>query len=315
MLTLYRSDTLQVYGLKSQLKFYSHQSKTLSDCGDVLDIDFSNQALGWEGVILEKGRSPHFYPDNVYTPYFYFALALDKELNWNIGSGENLTAIKAVADDIWINPPETPFTHDISEPCHFVILAIESRLFLDSCPLNIEKMNLQFLNNYNVSDPVIKGIMDLFILEVKAKGRNGLNYVNQLISLLANHYVQNYSNYLDLQKTLQAESKFDQNQMDKVDHYIDKHIAHPISVDDLADLLSCSKFYFLREFKKLMGVTPYQYIIGKRLELAKQKLVNVNANIAEISQQCGFNDQSHFTRAFKNQYGITPGQYVKQSND
>ncbi len=298
--------------MKSNLKFYSHDSKALSDCGDVLDIEFSNHSLNWDGIILEKGRSPHFYPNNVFTPYFYFALALDKELNWNIGTGENLTAIKAVADDIWINPPETPFTHDISEPCHFVILAIEQKRFLESCPLNIDNLSLQFLNNYNVSDPVIKGIMDLFILEVKAQGRNGPTYINHLVSLLANHYVQHYSNYVDLLNVKHADSKFDQPQVDKIDHYILQNIGNPISVDELADLLYCSKFYFLREFKKLVGVTPYQYLMSKRLEQAKLKLTSLNANIAEISQQYGFNDQSHFTRAFKNHYGVTPGQYVKQ---
>lgn len=86
--------------MKSQLQFIQHETGQLSDCGDVLDIEFSNHALSWDGIVLEKGRSPHFYPTNVSTPYFYFALALDKELSWKVGDGENLTSIKAVADDI-----------------------------------------------------------------------------------------------------------------------------------------------------------------------------------------------------------------------
>lgn len=102
------------------------------------------------------------------------------------------------------------------------------------------------------------------------------------------------------------------NKMEKIDHYIMDNICHPISVDDLAELLYCSKFYFLREFKKLMDVTPYQYLMNKRLEQAKTKLSSTEANIAQISHQYGFNDQSHFTRAFKGHYGLTPGQYLKQ---
>lgn len=299
--------------MQSKLQFFDHQTKHASQCGDVLEIEFSNHTLNWEGVVLEKGRSPHFYPKDVSTPYFYFALALDKELTWNVGSGENLSTIKAVTDDIWINPPQTPFTHDISEPCHFVILAIEEKRFLESCPLiNIDKANLQFLNNYNVSDPAIKNIMDLFLLEAKAKGRNGVSYINNLIALLSNHYIQNYSNYQDIQNAKQANSKFDRSQVDKIDQYIHDNIGTAISVDDLAELLFCSKFYFLREFKKLVGVTPYQYLMSKRLDLAKQKLNHSSANIALISHEFGFNDQSHFTRAFKAHYGMTPGQYLKQ---
>ena len=298
--------------MKSNIIFYNHENDELSSCGDVLDIEFSNTELNWDGVILEKGRSPHFYPNNVYTPYFYFALALDKELVWNVGTGDSLTAVKAVTDDIWINPPKTPFTHDISDPCHFVILAVEEKRFYSSCPLNIQGMNLQFLNNYSVSDSTIKGIMDLFILEVKAKGRNGVTYLNSLLSLLASHYIQNYSNYQDLQGAKQNASKFDQAQVDKIDQYIADNIGNSISVDDLADLLYCSKFYFLREFKKLVGVTPYQHLMTKRLEQAKVKLCAENPNIARLSHELGFNDQPHFTRAFKSHYGITPGQYIKK---
>ena len=300
--------------MKSQLQFIQHETGQLSDCGDVLDIEFSNHALSWDGIVLEKGRSPHFYPNSVSTPYFYFALALDKELSWKVGDGENLTSIKAVANDIWINPPKTPFTHDISEPCHFIILAIEEKRFLESCPLNVGKMKLQFLNNYNISDPTIKGIIDLFILEVMNKGRNGQAYVQGLLALLSNHYIQNYSNYQDLQNLQQSASKFDQSQLDKIDHYIAENIGSTISVDDLSELLHCSKFYFLREFKKLVGETPYQYLMHKRLEQAKAKLSADNPNIAEISHQLGFNDQSHFTRVFKSQYGMTPGQFVKSNS-
>ncbi len=298
--------------MKSNLKFYNDGTHELSDCGDVLEIEFSNQALHDDGIILEKGRSPHFYPNNVYTPYFYFALALDKELVWNVGTGENLTAIKAVTDDIWINPPHTPFTHDIAEPCHFVILAIEEQRFLQSCPLNIDGMELQFLNNYSISDSVIKGILDLFILEVKAEGRNGLSYLNTLISLLSSHYIQNYSNYVDRLNQKQAGSKFDQVDIEKIDRYIVENISRAISVDDLAELLFCSKYHFLREFKKCVGSTPYQYLMTKRLEQAKLKLTDGIGSITDVSQQFGFNDQSHFTRAFKGHYGMTPGQFMKK---
>ncbi|CCN34749.1 Transcriptional Regulator AraC family protein [Vibrio nigripulchritudo SO65] len=298
--------------MKSELKFYSFDSKTPSDCGNVLDIEFSSHALPWEGVILEKGQSPHFYPQNVFTPYFYFALALDKELTWNVKSGENLTSIKAVTDDIWINPPNTPFTHDISEPCHFVILAIEEKQLLDNCPLNISKLDLTFLNNYNVSDPTIKGIMDLFIMEVKSNGRNGMSYLKSLLSLLSGYYIQNYSNYQDLQNARLSNSKLGSDQLDKIDRYIDENIGAPISIDDFADLLHCSKFYFLREFKKLAGVTPYQYLMNKRLEQAKSALQSGSANLATLSNELGFNDQSHFTRTFKAHFGVTPGQYGKR---
>ena len=298
--------------MDSNLKFYDFDTDELSACGQVLDIDFSSAELDWPGIILEQGSSPHFYPNNVYTPYFYFALALEQDLHWNVAVNDGMTELKTSPGDIWINPPRTPFSHDIAEPCYFVILAVEEREFLDSCTLNLKGKQLQFLNNYNVHDETIKGIIDLFLIEARGGGRNGYAYQKNLLSLLSTHYIQSYSNYLDLQNQRSTVSKFDQEQVDKVDRYIDKNISSHISVDDLADLLHCSKFYFLREFKKLVGLTPNQYLIDKRLERAKILLSSAQGNIASVGFELGFNDQAHFTRAFKKQFGLTPGQFQKQ---
>lgn len=298
--------------MKSKLTFIDHETGALSDCGQVLDIEHSNQGLGWNGVVIEKGSSPHFYPQNVHTPYFYFALALEQDLTWEVEKEEGIASLKTSPGNIWINPPKTPFTHNIDEPCYFVILAVEESVFLELCPLNLEGVPLQFLNNYNVLDESIKGVIELFLLESENKGRNGPVYLNNLISLLATHYIQNYSNYVDIKNSQLAASKFDQRQMDRVDAYIAENIGSNISVDDLADLLGCSKFYFLREFKKLAGVTPYQYLVSQRLEQAKQRLSTGSVNIAVTAQELGFNDQSHLTRAFKAHFGVTPGQFVKQ---
>ncbi|MGL6260322.1 helix-turn-helix transcriptional regulator [Vibrio sp. WXL103] len=300
--------------MRSELKFYQYDSRQPSNCGEVLEIDFSAHQLNWDGVVLEKGQSPHFYPNNVYTPYFYFALALEHELKWQIETQDGATDLKTNPGNIWINPPETPFTHHISEPCYFVILAIEKQILLSHCPLNIESMELQFLTNYNVVDETIKAIIELFLLEAKNLGRNGKVYLDHLLSLIANHYVINYSNYHDLLDSQNSHSKFDDNQLNKVDHYIEHNIDQHIAIDDLAELLGCSKFYFLREFKKLLGVTPYQYLLTKRLTKAKAMLATPKANIAMTAMQLGFNDQSHFTRAFKAQFGLTPGQYIKQTS-
>lgn len=220
--------------------------------------------------------------------------------------------VKNCAGEHLDQSPLTPFTHDISEPCHFIILAVKEQLFLESCSLNLKGKTLQFLNNYNVEDDVIKGIIELFMLEARGGGRNGVSYLQNLLGLLSTHYIQSYSNYTDLQNAQLSASKFDQQQLERIDHYIVKHCSQTITIEALADLLHCSKFYFLREFKKLVGITPYQYLLNKRMEMAQQQLSKPDASIAVVASELGFNDQSHFSRTFKKEFGITPGQYLKQ---
>ena len=297
--------------MRSQLQFYNRSDNEHSDCGEVLDIELSSREMPWSGLILEQGSSPHFYPNDVYTPYFYFALALDEELHWQAIKDGKLTNITTTPGNIWINPPHTPFTHDISEPCYFLILAIEEQEFLRHCPLDIDVSKLVFLNNYNVLDKTIQGILELFTLELQGRGSNGISYKNNLVALLSTHYIHNYSNYLDLKDSAQQTSRFDQQHIEKIDSYISQHLGQQIAVEDLATLVNCSKFHFLREFKKITGSTPYQYLLLKRLQQAKHLLTTSAPNITEVALSLGFNDQSHFTRAFKGHFSQTPGQYVK----
>ncbi|KQN64056.1 MULTISPECIES: AraC family transcriptional regulator [unclassified Erwinia] len=89
--------------------------------------------------------------------------------------------------------------------------------------------------------------------------------------------------------------------------------AHPEqnwSLQQLAEIAGLSPWYFLRQFKKSLGMTPHAWLLQQRLCRAREGLDRGEA-IAQVSLRCGFSDQSHFTRHFKNSIGITPGDYVQ----
>lgn len=295
--------------MKSRLKFVDHSSGQPSDCGQVLEIELSSQELNWQGVVLEKGTSPHFYPTHVSTPYFYFALGLEEELHWEAETAEGMAPLHTIPGEIWINPPDTPFTHKIDEPCYFVILAIEKDIFLNHCPLQTDGKEISFLKNYNVQDNVLKSIIDLFLIEVENKGQNGPEYLKNLISMLSVHYLNNYSDFNDQEKQLPPPSRFSEHDLARIDRLINERIDQQISIEEMAEALSCSKYYFLREFKKLTGETPYQHLLNIRLDRAKDALSNDKLNLQSIALDLGFSDQAHFTRAFKKKFGVTPGKY------
>ncbi len=82
----------------------------------------------------------------------------------------------------------------------------------------------------------------------------------------------------------------------------------PTSLADLAALAGVSRFQLLRGFAKEVGVTPYAYLLQRRLSLAK-RLLAAGHSPAEAAFDAGFADQSHLTRAFLRQFGLTPGRY------
>lgn len=90
--------------------------------------------------------------------------------------------------------------------------------------------------------------------------------------------------------------------------YLAANYAKNISLDELAKLACLSKYHLLRAFTKETGITPYCYLETIRIDRAKELLKQGNLP-ADVAQETGFSDQSHFTNAFKRMIGLTPGQF------
>jgi AraC family transcriptional regulator len=92
----------------------------------------------------------------------------------------------------------------------------------------------------------------------------------------------------------------------KVLSYIMEHLDSDLALTKLAEVAGVSHYYFCREFKKSMGITPQCYVMNQRIERAKALLKNDSFSITEISQQLYFSTPSHFTATFRKLVGITP---------
>lgn len=96
---------------------------------------------------------------------------------------------------------------------------------------------------------------------------------------------------------------------EQVIRYIDAHIAEEIRLKDLAQLMYLTSNYFIKYFKKQVGVSPMEYILTTRIDLAKQYLQSENIPIKDIALKCGFSSLYYFDRVFKRHTGITPTNY------
>lgn len=95
--------------------------------------------------------------------------------------------------------------------------------------------------------------------------------------------------------------------------FIEDNLRCDISVDQLAGLVHLSKFYFIRLFKRLMGVSPYQYVQITRANRAKELLVTTSFRVNEISEMIGFSSPTRFTKFFSDMTGMSPTQFRKSS--
>jgi len=91
--------------------------------------------------------------------------------------------------------------------------------------------------------------------------------------------------------------------------YILAHLDQPLSLAGLASLAGLSTHRLLPAFRCSFGLTPLQYVIAQRLQLACRLLADTGQDITAIALACGFSSHSHLTSAFRQRYGITPRQF------
>ena len=95
----------------------------------------------------------------------------------------------------------------------------------------------------------------------------------------------------------------------RVPAFIDAHLTGDLSLRALAAHAGVSRVHFVRQFKRLTGLAPHQYVLRRRVERAAALLTNRDACLKALALEVGFSSQSHLTAAFRRVTGTTPGAY------
>lgn len=94
---------------------------------------------------------------------------------------------------------------------------------------------------------------------------------------------------------------------------MDEEFSSGISISEVAKKIHVERTYFFRRFKKEIGVSPSDYLLGVRLEKAKDLLRNSNLSIASIAKAVGYNNYVTFTESFAKKMGLRPSEYRKKA--
>lgn len=130
-----------------------------------------------------------------------------------------------------------------------------------------------------------------------------------LLDLYAQELVYYLVNIKGIQQVINMEQD---NPIHKALKYIHDNVRQPICISQLAYYLNMSETNFSNSFKKIMGITPKEYITNLKMILAKDMLRN--QNVTEVAYDLGYENISHFISLFKAKYGITPKQYKSIGN-
>ncbi len=169
---------------------------------------------------------------------------------------------------------------------------------------------------FGVVDPWLQGYFQMLASEIEIFSRTGMVdtlFFTQTEHLLLRHllswHAEANTRPPDTFERGQGSNPLPPSLVRRVQAYVDAHLAHEISLQDLSDIACMSIGHFLRGFRVASGVTPYHYVLEQRLQRARSMLRDTAEPISRIAAECGFKTLSHLSARFHARFGISPSRF------
>ncbi len=96
--------------------------------------------------------------------------------------------------------------------------------------------------------------------------------------------------------------------VERARQFLDTHLGRTVSSEELEAVTGLDRYKLARQFRALLGTSPYRYLVMRRLDRARALMRQGHA-ISDAAYASGFADQSHMTRQFKQAFGLSPGRW------
>jgi AraC family transcriptional regulator len=157
--------------------------------------------------------------------------------------------------------------------------------------------------------PLINESLQGLVRDIKTSEVNETLNKEWFLELVERIIYNEYGNYLSLNGLRSVKTSTKREillRLKSGKQYIDDNFLTIQDTAEVAAACNFSEFHFFRSFKQAFAITPYQYILKKKLELAKSLLSSKEIPIKKIAAQCNFADLATFSKAFKRKYGVAP---------
>ncbi len=155
-------------------------------------------------------------------------------------------------------------------------------------------------------DLVLSGLLTALNAAVSDQRDCSLLFIDQMSLAIGTHLLRRYGSHYA--PAARRGTSLTRLQIRRISELVDDRLNGDIPVSMMA--AACGDMpsaLFVQAFRETTGQTPHQWLLARRTEKAKAMLLDTKLSVAEISQLCGFADQSHLTRIFSRKLGSPPG--------
>jgi len=168
--------------------------------------------------------------------------------------------------------------------------------------------HVELLDRLCFADPKIAHILTLLSDEQTTRDPSARLFLEQAIDLLCTQLVRGHSNFGTLPDPAPKRGLADW-QVRRVTTYMRSMMEQEIGLDELAALVSLSRFHFCTAFRLATGRTPHQWLTNLRIARAKELLTDPLLPVTEIALCVGYQTPSSFTASFRKLVGATPSEF------
>jgi len=156
-------------------------------------------------------------------------------------------------------------------------------------------------------DPVVHHLGKSFLASLEQPLHASKIFLDHLLHALNCHLVCSYGG------VRMAAARFrgglSSLQMRRATELLEAHLDGKIALQQVAEACELSVSHFARAFKQTFRRPPYRWLTERRVDRARDLMMNSQLPIADIAIQCGFADQSALNRSFKRIHGVSPGMW------
>lgn len=91
--------------------------------------------------------------------------------------------------------------------------------------------------------------------------------------------------------------------------FMEHHFSEKLSIEQIADQVNLSEYYFSRLFRRCTSMSPHAYLVNLRITMARQLLSVSQKSVERVAEECGFHSTTNFIRSFREHVGCTPKQF------
>jgi len=266
--------------------------------------------LDWNGVLVEQHRLSQYDTGLIMWMNHVICLHLGPSVDLDYQQTGSQLRQRIEPGHISIHPFMSECRQSAAQGVDFAIISLTPEFMAVACCDMFSPHSVELSSQWGITDSYAESVCRALLQETLNGSPTGSMYAQSLATSLAVHVASQYGgSKLTMQPMVEGLSA---NQLKQAIEYVHLHLGEDISLKNMAAAAGLSPFHFARQFKKSMGLSPYQFVLKQRVEKSKQLLVRGEKCLAEIAVDVGFYDQIHFAQQFRRHCGITPKKFVAQ---